>query len=279
MSGGGGSGSSGGYAARHLAQSFTYPGVAEAYQYRPPYPDEVFDLLTSLIEDQPERQRGGQPRTILDIGAGEGALARPLAERVDQVDALDPSPAMIEAGRLQPGGTAANLRWILGTAETGELGGPYALVTAGASLHWMLPGPTMERLARVMTSGAYLVAVGHGHRDVPWQAALDVVIRRHSRNQNYDDSYNSIEALVGAGTFEIVGKAKTAPVPHRQSVPHYVEYLHSTSSLARELMPEQEAAEFDRAVREVVQPYASDGMLSMTVVARLTWGRVSEPDQ
>lgn len=262
---------SGGYSERHLAQSFTYPGVAAAYQYRAPYPDEVFDLLVGLI--------GDEPRTVLDIGAGEGALARPLARRVDQVDALDPSTAMIEVGRRQPGGTAENLRWIVGTAETGELGGPYALVTAGASLHWLLPDPTMGRLAKVMTKNAFFVAVGHGHKDVPWQAALDEVIRRHSRNQHYDDSYNPVEVLVAAGAFEVVGKAKTEPIPQLQSVDHYIEYLHSTSSLARELMTEPEAAEFDRAVRETVQPYASDGVLSMTVVARLTWGRVKAAHQ
>ena len=139
-----------GYAGRHLAQSFTYPGVAEAYQYRPPYPAEVFDLLVGLISDRPSR--------VLDLGAGEGALARPLASRVDQVDAVDPSTAMIEAGRQRPGGAAANLRWVLGSAEDAELEGPYAMVTAGASLHWMLPKPTMSRLAQVMTAGAYLVA-------------------------------------------------------------------------------------------------------------------------
>jgi SAM-dependent methyltransferase len=256
-----------GYAARHLAESFTYPGVVRAYQYRPPYPAEVFDRLLGLISDE--------PRTVLDIGAGEGALARPLASRLDRVDAVDPSTAMIEAGRLRPGGNAPNLHWILGSAEDAELGGPYALVTAGASLHWMLPGPTTSRLARVMTERAFLVAVGHGHKDVPWQEPLDEVIRRHSRHPQYDSTYSPPEELAAAGLFEIAGQANTEPVPFRQSVEHYVEYLHSTSSLARELMPEPEADDFDRAVEEVIRPYASDGELTMTVVAMLTWGRIN----
>ena len=65
-----------------LAQAFTYPGVATAYQHRPPYPDQVFSLLTGLITDE--------PRTVLDLGAGEGALARPRAALVDR--ALDRQP-------------------------------------------------------------------------------------------------------------------------------------------------------------------------------------------
>lgn len=46
-----------------LAGTFQYEAVAEAYQHRPPYPDEVFDRLAALITDE--------PRTVLDIGAGE----------------------------------------------------------------------------------------------------------------------------------------------------------------------------------------------------------------
>ena len=51
--------------------------MAGAYRHRPPYPAEVFDILERIITDRPRR--------VLDIGAGEGALARPLAERVDHV--------------------------------------------------------------------------------------------------------------------------------------------------------------------------------------------------
>jgi ubiquinone/menaquinone biosynthesis C-methylase UbiE len=194
---------------------------------------------------------------------------------VDRVDAVDPSTAMIEAGQRRPGGTAPNLHWILGSAEDAEIEGPYALVTAGASLHWMLPGPTASRLARVMTDQAYLVVVDHGHRDVPWQETLDEVIRRHSRNPHYDTTYNAPEELAASGLLELAGQAKTEPVPFTQPVEQYVEYLHSTSSLARELMPEQEANDFDRAVEDVVRPYATDGELTMTVVAKLTWGRIN----
>ena len=60
----------------------------------------------------------GQPsRRVLDLGAGEGALARPLAARVDRVDAVEISPAMVEEGQRRPGGTAPNLNWITGSAE------------------------------------------------------------------------------------------------------------------------------------------------------------------
>jgi SAM-dependent methyltransferase len=250
-----------------LAEAFTYPGVVSAYRHRPPYPDAVFDVLTGLITDT--------PRSVLDLGAGEGALARPLAALVDHVDAVDVSAAMISAGRLRPGGQAPNLRWIVGAAETAPLGGPYALVTAGASMHWMRWRETFERLDAVMAGGAFLAIAGHGHDDdAPWITELEAIIARHSRSPARDPSLRLIDALTEAGLFEAAGHVTTTPEPFRQRTVDYVEYLHSTSSLAREWMPAEESAAFDRAVAEAVAPYETDGWLDMAVVADVTWGRV-----
>ena len=248
-----------------LAAIFGHAGVADAYQYRPPYPPEVFDILERIIADRPRR--------VLDIGAGDGALARPLARRVDHVDALDISAAMVEAGRRRPGGQQRNLRWIVGAAETAELGGRYALVTAGASLHWMSWKPTLTRLAESMTGHAVLAIVEHGPYDLPWRAELAEVIVRHSRSRGFDPSFSLPDALAAEGLLEITGRATTAPVPFRQPVACFVEQFHSTASLAREWMSAAEAAAFDQAVADVAAPYAAGGVLEMNVVAHLAWGR------
>lgn len=250
-----------------LAAVFGYPGVAGAYRYRPPYPAEVFDVLELIITDRPRR--------VLDIGAGEGALARPLARRVDRVDAVDMSAAMVQTGRRRPGGGHPALRWITGTAETAPLGGPYALVTAGASLHWMSWRPTLTRLAAAMTDHAYLAIVDHGHRDLPWHTELTEIIIRYSRSPGYDPAFSLTGALQAEGLLEIAGRAVTAPVRFRQPVADYVEHFHSTSSLARELMTADEAAAFDRAVTGLVRPHAVDGLLDLPVVADLAWGRIA----
>ncbi len=247
-----------------LADTFAHSGVAEAYQHRPPYPDEVFDLLERLMTDR--------PRNVLDLGAGEGALARPLAARVDRVDAVDISSAMIEVGRNRPGGQRTNLRWIVSPAETVELHGPYALVTAGASLHWMDRSVTLGRLKAVMARNAFLAVVAHGHQAPPWQDQLIDIIREHSRNRSYDPGFSLVDALVREEIFEIADHATTAPTVFRQSAADYVEQFHSTSSLARELMPAAESAAFDRRVGEIVAPFAVDGILELQVVADITWG-------
>lgn len=248
-----------------LAGVFAAPEVAALYRHRPPYPDEVFHILRGLIVDR--------PATVLDIGAGEGALARPLAAAVDHVDAVDVSAAMVEAGRGRHGGRRPNLRWVVGAIETCDLDGPYALVTAGASLHWMDWPTTMARLSAVMTQGAVLAVVEHGPRSVPWEDELVEVIRRHSRIPDYDPDFSVVDALAGQGRLEVMGRAQTGPATFRQPVDAYIEQFHSTASLARELMSEDEAFAFDRAVADVVSPWVREGLLTMEVEATLAWGR------
>lgn len=248
------------YAVPMPADTFEYPGVAAAYRHRPPYPDEVFTILTGLIADR--------PRAVLDLGAGEGALARPLAALVDHVDAVDLSAAMIAAGKDRPGGRDPRLRWLTGAVETVPLTGPYALVTAGASLHWMAAAEVLARLAEVTTENAVLAVVEHGPRELPWQDTLIEVIRQHSRNPDYDPAYAVADKL------GLARRHDTEPVIFRQAVGDYIEHFHSTATLARELMPAAEAAEFDRAVAEAVRPYAREGFLEMPIVATVSWGSV-----
>jgi len=251
---------------RDLAAAFTDADVAEAYRHRPPYPEAVFGILTGLVT--------GVPRHVLDLGAGEGAIARPLAPLVDRVDALDVSAAMLARGAGRPGGRHPRLRWIRGAAETAELTGPYALVTAGASLKWMDCEVALPRLRRVLTEHAVLAIVEHGQRGAPWEAELGPVLARHSRSPYFDPKFSLPAELAATGLLRITGQAETATVPLRQPGCGYIEQVHSTASLARIWMTADEAAAFDAAVASVVAPYAVDGWLETQVAATLTWGRI-----
>jgi len=94
------------------------------------------------------------------VGCGRGELARPLAQRVERVDAVDVSHAMIEQGKKLPSGNHPHLRWVQGRIEEVPLQPPYALVTAGASLHWMDWKMVMPRFAELLLEGAFLAEVG-----------------------------------------------------------------------------------------------------------------------
>jgi hypothetical protein len=136
---------------------------------------------------------------------------------------------------------------------------------------------TMRRLAEVMTPRGQLAIVEHGPRDLPWRDALTEVIRRHSRSRDYDQRFDIVDALSDRRLFEPVGSTETAPMRFRQTIGDYVEHFHSTASLAREHMSTAEAAEFARAVEEIVRPYTAGGSLELPVVASIRWGRPLAP--
>lgn len=239
--------------------------MAAAYRHRPPYPVETFDLLETLI--------AGEPRNVLDIGAGDGALARPLSARVDRLDAVEISQPMVSAGRQRPGGTRPNLAWIVGPAETVPLHGPYALVTAGASLHWMNWDETLPRVGQAMAPGAMLAIVDQSYHKLEWQDEVREVIVMHSRSPDFDPEFSLPDELERLGLFEIHGRHEIAPVTFRQAARDYVEQFHSTASLARELMLPGEASRFDAAIMNIVRGYESHGMLRMQISASVVWGR------
>jgi ubiquinone/menaquinone biosynthesis C-methylase UbiE len=248
-----------------LAGSFLHEGVARAYRHRPPYPPALFDALEALIVERPRR--------VLDLGAGDGALARPLAQRVDQVDAVEISPAMVAVGRQRPGGGHPNLTWHVEAAETLALQGPYALVTAGQSLHWMDWRPTLDRVNGLLSRHAMLALVDQSHHRVPWRDGLIEVIVKYSRNPDYKPDFVLADELARQGLFDMYGTLLTPPAEFGQTVDEYIEQFHSTASLARELMTPEEAAGFANDIAAVVQPHARDGVLTMQTVATLTWGK------
>src|SRR5438876_12045025 len=136
----------------HYAQWFKDPDVIAAYPSRPPYAGAAIQFLNELATDRPRR--------ALDIGCGTGDIARRLAPLIELVDAVDFSAGMIETGRQLPGGTASNVRWRIGAVEDVPLDPPYALVTAGESLHWMDWEIVLPRLADVLSPNGFVAIVG-----------------------------------------------------------------------------------------------------------------------
>ena len=101
--------------------------VARCYAHRAPYAPALYDFLLTLV---PRRERA------LDLGCGPGKIALALAKHFETVEALDPAGPMIAMGQEQSR-EVRNIDWICAGAEEGIGDGPYDLVTAGASLHWM----------------------------------------------------------------------------------------------------------------------------------------------
>ena len=245
------------------AAQFADPSVVAAYHHRPPYPAAVLDILAELVVDE--------PRVVLDVGTGTGEIARGLVGRVERVDAMDPSPGMIAKGRNLPGGDHPKLSWILGYAEDTPLRPPYALITAGASLHWMEWEVVLPRFRDALTPGGVLAIVDQREGPYPWDETVLGVIRRCSTNRRYRP-YDPIAELEARGLFRVVGRQLTEPVLYERTTEEYVESFHARNGLSRDRLDPDVAAEFDREVTALVVPHALAGGLRLHVAGHVGWG-------
>lgn len=128
-----------------FGDQFADQSIVDVYHLRPPYPAAVFDMLESLMSHSSNR--------MLDVGCGTGEIARALASGGLQVDAVDPSVSMITRAQALPHGDSPAICWVTSTAESLPLSGPYALIVAGASLHWMDWSIVMPKFATMLGDG------------------------------------------------------------------------------------------------------------------------------
>lgn len=245
-----------------LGAVFSDREVARLYRHRAPYPGGVLVTLRGLLV---------APRTILDVGAGTGALARNMLGFAERVDAVDPSAAMIQAGRRLPGGADSRLRWIVGRAEDAPLSGRYGLITAGASLHWLDLDVALPRLRDALAPNAVMAVADAEIVHGSYRPELLAVIRAHSEVEHHMETAEFMEELNASGRFAIQGRLRTEPMPFAQSVDEYLAMLHSTSTLARVRLGDR-AARFDSEVRGVFARHGLD-QVRFGVVGVVAWGR------
>ncbi len=219
-------------------------------------------MLTGLIRDSPEN--------VLDAGCGTGPIARPLAPRVERVDAVDISEAMIEEGKRMLG-DHPNLRWIVGGMEDAPIEPPYALIVAGQSLHWMEWSIVIPRFRASLAPGAYLALVNLKVSPTPWRDDLLRSIQRHTTNKEYQP-YDLLEELQVRHLFEKVGEKDTNWVPFAQPLEEYIEAIHSMNGFSRQRMLPNDAETFDQEAHRIVSPFTSGGMVELQIYANIVWG-------
>ncbi len=251
------------------AAQFKDRSVVQAYHLRPPYPAETFEILASLITDE--------PRTVLDVGCGTGEVARRLLDIVERVDAVDFSYEMIERGKRLPGGDCPNLNWIYGPVEEVPLSPPYALITAGSSLHWMEWDVVFPRFREVLTPRGFVAILSTGAgAPTPWSGELGKIIRRYSTNQGFPQSgfsiFSLVEELEVRRLFRKVGEKRTAPVTFAQAVDDFVESFHSMNGFSRERMSREMASAFDAEVKNLISKFSREGKVEQQVVGEIIWG-------
>jgi ubiquinone/menaquinone biosynthesis C-methylase UbiE len=248
-----------------VASAFQDPSVVLAYQFRPTYPAEVFDLLAELVVDT--------PRCVLDAGCGTGLLARSLIERVDRLDAVDCSHLMIEQGKRLPQGNHPRLSWIVGQIEEVSLHPPYALITTGDSLHWMDWEVVMPRFAQVLSPHGCLAILRLEQLPVPWSGELSSICQHYTTVPSKQLSYDYLQEIEDRGLFQRVDVQLTKPVLMRQVLEDYIASFHGRASFSRDRMTAANAMAFDEEIRALVSPFCQEKKVELQIVTEIVWGK------
>lgn len=252
----------------HYASVFQDASVVSAYQHRPMYPGETFKVLLSLMPST------NTPGMVLDAGCGTGFIARPFAAYVAHIDAVDISERMIAVAKTQPGGDSPNITWIAAPIETAPLSGPYSLIVAAASLHWMDWERTLPRFSKHLVSEGRLALVEDFHSPNPWEQQMGAILKRYSMNQDFVPytMRDIAEELEQRHLFQLQGQYETAPVPFQQPITAYIQSFHARNGFSLDRMNPLAAAQFDSELRALVEPFCSHGMVEQQISARILYG-------
>jgi SAM-dependent methyltransferase len=94
---------------------------------------------------------------VLEVGCGDGALARHLARRAGSVLALDLSPAMVRLARERSAGYPNLAFRVADVAEAALPEAAFDVVLSVAALHHLPFAPTVRRLAAAVRPGGWLL--------------------------------------------------------------------------------------------------------------------------
>ncbi|HZN92833.1 MAG TPA: class I SAM-dependent methyltransferase, partial [Myxococcales bacterium] len=189
------------------AERWVFNRLAAAYQSRPGYPAALVDRLAELA---------GPGRRVVDLGAGTGDLAIPLAARGLSVAAVEPARRMLDvlarraadegiAVRASPAaeesasrattiappdegalraaahGHGGALLTIHAAAEATGLGAAsFGLAIVADALHWLDPELAGAEIARLLAPGGALAIVEVELLPSPFSDALWPQIQAHN---------------------------------------------------------------------------------------------------
>ena len=128
---------------------------------------------------------------MLDVGCGEGILARRLSDTVGRVVAIDVDGPTIEQARRES--PAENVDYIVGDFLASELEpASFDAVVSVAALHHMDTASALERMRLLLGPNGALVVVGLARSrsaiDFAFDAAGAIANRFHKMRQTYWES-------------------------------------------------------------------------------------------
>jgi hypothetical protein len=182
---------------------------------------------------------------------------------------------MIAMAKTLPGGDRPNIHWIAAPIETAPLSGPYSLIVAAASIHWMDWERTLPRFAGHLASQGCLALVGEIPMPNPWDRQIAPMINQYSMNKDFVPyTMRSLaEELEQRHLFQLLGSYETTPVRIQQPIDSYIQSFHARNGFSLDRMEPLAAAQFDRELRAEIEPFCPHGFVEQQIRAKILWGR------
>lgn len=222
---------------------------------RPPYPAELYDLLTDECGLAPGCR-------VLEIGAGTGQATAELLARGAEVVAVEPGRGLagLLAERLsaQPGGDRLTI--VEADFEDAAVPpGPYPVVVSATAFHWVDPAVALPKIASLLppdgTLAVWWTVFGDPDRPTAFRTALDACYARYLPHERRDRTPGPLR--VGSWTDELRRGEWFGPVAvdllrwTQRLTPQVARRLWASFPSVGELPPATRAAFLDSLARLV----------------------------
>jgi SAM-dependent methyltransferase len=157
----------------HQHARWVFNRLAADYAHRPGYPEAVVAPLVALA--------GASGARVVDLGAGTGHLAIPLARAGLRVHVVEPARAMLDALERAAAyaGVSAAVTPVHAPAEETTLpAGSAELALVADALQWVDPERAGRELVRILSPGSVLAIVEPRLAETPFLLALNARIAR-----------------------------------------------------------------------------------------------------
>lgn len=165
--------------------SWAFNRLAGEYVFRPPYPAALIDRLTALAEGGP----------VVDLGAGIGHLAVPLAQRGLEIVAVEPARRMLDALLARAEGLP--IQGIHRAAEATALEpNRFRLALIADAVHWLDPERAGEETARILTSDGAVAVVEVHPGENAFTRGLEALLSEHNPRRRRVETSGAVQQLL-----------------------------------------------------------------------------------
>ena len=145
-----------------MKDNFSVQSAAYA-QFRPTYPQELYDFLFSLLTER---------HVAWDCATGNGQVARELARHFTQVFATD-----ISENQLKHAVKKENITYLIENSDKSSFPDQkFDLITVGQAIHWFNFDTFYAEVKRTLKPGGIFAAFGYGVMHI--DRAVDAVIHK-----------------------------------------------------------------------------------------------------